>query len=86
MVAESSGLLTGDHFLGIPGISASSKFFHLTQETNGSLETDIEAGATAVFNKQYYYFNTENMGTDFLVPAATAAFKSGIMRLFMPTD
>lgn len=85
MTAESSGLLTGDNFLGIPCISASSKFFHLTQETNGSLKTDIEARATVVFNKQYYYFNTENMGTDFLFPAA-AAFKSGIMRLFMLTD
>lgn len=86
MVAECSGLLTGDSFLGIPSISVSSKFFHLTQETNDSLETDIEARATVVFNKQYYYFNTENMGTDFLFPAATAAFKSGIMRLLMTTD
>lgn len=85
MMAESSGLLKGDNLPGIPCISASSKFFHLTQETNGSLETDIEIRATVVFNKQYYYFNAENMGTDFLFPSA-AAFKSGIMRLFMLAD
>lgn len=55
MALKSSNLLMGDNLLGIPSINDNAMFLlHDSEQTNGSLKTDIEARATVVFSKRFY--------------------------------